>query len=90
MLNLDTTTQLQLLAAAGTAFAAVKRLTPPDPKALAAVGLLTAALAPTLEEFDAWAVQNGQPRPDPAAYTAMLASARGFALTVATSGETQH
>ena len=80
MKAIDTTTQLLLFNAAGTAFAAVARLSPPDPEALVACGFLSAELAPTLEELDAWATANGQPRPDAAAYAAMLEAAQRFAL----------
>lgn len=90
MKTFDTEMQLELLAAAGTAFAAVKRLDPPDPKALAACGLLTAAVAPTFEEFWAYTMTQGLPRPDAEQYAAMLASAQRFAATVLETGETQH
>ncbi len=90
MKTMTTETQLQLLAAAGTAFAAVKRLDPPDHAALAACGLLTAAVAPTFEELWAYSVANGLPRPDAKDYSEMLAAAQRFAASVLEAGETQH
>ena len=90
MKEFSTNLQMGLFHAAGITFAAVQRLNPAAPGELAAAGLLTAALAPTFEEFRDHMVSQGRPTPDPKQYAEMLESARGFALTVATAGETQH
>ena len=90
MKSLTLEMQLSLFAAAGSAFAAVSRLSPPDPKALAACGLLTAALAPTFLEYAGWCAANGLPKPDAKEFAAMLAASQRFAASVLGSGETQH
>ena len=90
MKTLETELQLVLFAAAGQAFAAIKRLDPPDPKALAACGLLSAVLAPTYEEMWAYSVANGLPKPDAAQYGEMKAASQRFAASVLEAGETQH
>lgn len=90
MKTLTTEMQLQLLAAAGTAFGAIKRLDPPDPGALAAAGLLTAWLAPTYEELWSFTVANGLPKPDAAEYARMMETAQHFAATLATAGQREH
>ena len=90
MKSLTLEMQLSLFAAAGSAFAAVSRLSPPDPKALSACGFLTAAIAPTFEELWAYSVANGLPRPDAKDYSEMLAAAQRFAASVLEAGETQH
>lgn len=90
MKTLETEEQLALFAATGTAFAAIKRLDPPDAQALAACGLLAAALAPTYEELWAYSVAHGLPKPDAAQYAEMKAAAQRFTATVLEAGETQH
>lgn len=90
MLNLDTPVQIGAFAAAGEVFATIARLDPTNARALAAAGTVVAVLAPTYEELAQHHAAAGLPPIPEADYTAMLASARGFALTVATSGETQH
>lgn len=90
MKTIDTTTQLGLFAAAAHLFGAAASAPAPDPKTLSAAGLLTASLAPTFDELAAHHAAAGLPPIDEASYEAMLASARAFAVTVATAGETQH
>lgn len=90
MLKIETRDQVQLLAAAATAFDTIVRLNPPDRHALAAIGLLTAALAPSYQELVAHHAAAGYPAPDEKGYAEMLAAARGFAITVVTAGEVQN
>lgn len=90
MLTLDTPTQVGAFSAAAEAFAAVSRLTPPDPRALAAAGTVAALLAPTYQELAGYRAERGLPPIAEADYLEMLRSAQGFALSVATAGETEH
>jgi len=90
MKTTDTPLQLGLFAAAGHLFRAAASAPAPDPRALTAAGLLTASLAPTYQELVAHHAAVGLPPIDEQSYEEMLASARGFALGVATAGETSH
>lgn len=90
MKNLETPLQVGLFAAAATAFHAIVTRVPADPAGLAAIGLITAAIAPTYEELAAHHAAAGLPPIDERGYQEMLAAARAFAGTVATAGEVQH
>lgn len=90
MKTFTTEMQIGLFVAAATAFQSIVTRVPTDPPALAAIGLLTAALAPPHEELAAYLAATGHPPIDQESFAAMLAAAQGFALTVATLGETQH
>lgn len=90
MLTLDTAVHVGAFGAASEAFAAVARLTPPDPRALAAAGTVVALLAPQFQELADFRAAAGLPPIDQESYDAMLAAARGFALTVATAGQREH
>ena len=90
MKTIDTSSQCGLFSAAAAAFQSIVTREPADPAGLAAIGLITAALAPTYQELADHLAATGHPPIDQEGYEAMLASARGFTLTVATAGETQH
>lgn len=90
MLTLDTPVQVGAFSAAAEAFAAVSRLTPPDPRALAAAGTVVALLAPSYQDLSAFRAAAGLAPIEENDYVEMLRSAQGFALSVATAGETEH